>query len=150
MAKNTSYWSVVENRRLHVGRVLQRHVLYLGELNGRQKASWRKSVDLIGQDHAAPQQVALFPDDLAPACSPDNTLPMVSLRRGAMSLRRPRQWGACWLGCELWPQPGLDAFWREHLPPGREGDPLGSGAADSGALSTHRPRLRMAAAPALV
>jgi transposase len=119
--KEHLYWSVVENRRLHGGRVLQRHVLYLGELNGRQEASWRKTVDLFGQDDAAPQQVALFPDDLAPAACPDDTLPIVSLRLGAMSLRRPRQWGACWLGCELWQQLGLDAFWREHLPPGREG-----------------------------
>ena len=119
--KEHLYWSVVENRRLHDGRVLQRHVLYLGELNGQQEASWRKTVDLFGQDDAAPQQVALFPDDLAPAACPDDTLPIVSLRLGAMSLRRPRQWGACWLGCELWQQLGLDAFWREHLPPGREG-----------------------------
>lgn len=114
-------WSVVENRRLHDGRVLQRHVLYLGELNGRQEASWRKTVDLFGQDDAAPQQAALFPDDLAPAVCPDDTLPIVSLRLGAMSLRRPRQWGACWLGCELWRQLGLEAFWRECLPPSREG-----------------------------
>ena len=119
--KEHLYWSVVENRRLHDGRVLQRHVLYLGELNGRQEASWRKTVDLFGQDDAAPQQVALFPDNLTPAASPDDTLPIVSLRLGAMSLRRPRQWGACWLGCELWQQLGLDAFWREHLPLGREG-----------------------------
>ena len=42
------YWSVVENRRLSDARVVQRHVLYLGELNGRQEASWRKSVELIG------------------------------------------------------------------------------------------------------
>jgi hypothetical protein len=38
-----------------------------------------------------------------------------------MRLLRPRQWGACWLGCELWQQLGLDAFWREKLPAGRQG-----------------------------
>jgi len=119
--KEHLYWSVVENRRLHDGRVLQRHVLYLGELNGRQEASWRKTVGLFGQDETAPQQAALFPDHLAPAASADDTLPIISLRLGAMSLRRPRQWGACWLGCELWQQLGLDAFWRKHLPPSREG-----------------------------
>lgn len=119
--KEHLYWSVVENRRLHDGRVLQRHVLYLGELNGRQEASWRKTVDLFGQDDAAPQQAALFPDDLAPAACPDDSLPIVRLRLGAMSLRRPRQWGACWLGCELWRQLGLDVFWRDQLPPSREG-----------------------------
>jgi len=47
--KEHLYWSVVENRRLHDGRV----VLYLGELNGRQEASWRKSVELFGQQDAS-------------------------------------------------------------------------------------------------
>ncbi len=31
--KTHRYWSVIENRRLADGRVLQRHVLYLGEIN---------------------------------------------------------------------------------------------------------------------
>jgi transposase len=38
-----------------------------------------------------------------------------------MQLLRPRQWGACWLGCELWHQLGLDTFWRDKLPAGRQG-----------------------------
>jgi len=46
--KEHLYWSVVENRRLLDGRVVQRHVLYLGELNGRQEASWSKSGGLFG------------------------------------------------------------------------------------------------------
>ena len=120
--KEHLYWSVVENRRLHDGRIVQRHVLYLGELNGRQEASWRKSVDLFAGDEDAPQQVALFPEDHAPVeSSADDALPIVRVRLSAMSLRRPRQWGACWLGCELWQQLGLDAFWREHLAPSRKG-----------------------------
>jgi hypothetical protein len=31
--KTHHYWSVVENRRLAEGRIVQRHVLYLGEIN---------------------------------------------------------------------------------------------------------------------
>ena len=54
--KEHHYWSIVENRRISGGRVLQRHVLYLGELNGTQEASWRKSVQLFGHDGEAPQQ----------------------------------------------------------------------------------------------
>lgn len=95
---------------------MQRHVLYLGELNGRQEASWRKTVEVFGQDEDAPQQVALFPEEHAPVEINDDALPIVRVRLSQMSLRRPRQWGACWLGCELWRQLGLDAFWREHLP----------------------------------
>ena len=30
-------WSVVENRRVSGGRVVQRHVLYLGEINSTQE-----------------------------------------------------------------------------------------------------------------
>jgi transposase len=119
--KEHLYWSVVENRRVSADRIVQRHVLYLGELNGRQEASWRKSVEIFGQDDGAPQQVALFPEEYAPDTLGTDELPIVRIRLSQMSLRRPRQWGACWLGCELWRQLGLDAFWGEHLPAGREG-----------------------------
>ena len=43
------------------------------------------------------------------------------VRLAQMALRRPRQWGACWLGCQLWEQLGLGEFWRDKLPPSREG-----------------------------
>ena len=119
--KEHLYWSVVENRRLHDGRIAQRHVLYLGELNGRQEGSWRKTVEIFGQDGDAPQQVALFPEEHAPRGLTADELPVVRLRLAQMFLRRPRQWGACWLGCELWGQLGLGAFWRERLPASREG-----------------------------
>ena len=65
--KEHLYWSVVENRRLPDQRIVQRHVLYLGELNGVQASSWRKTVELFGQDEDAPRQVALFPEEHAPA-----------------------------------------------------------------------------------
>jgi transposase len=119
--KEHRYWSVVENRRLADRRVVQRHVLYLGEINGIQEAAWRKTVDLFGKDDDAPQQVALFPDDHGADALLADDLPVVRIKLSQMSLRRPRQWGACWLGYELWQQLGLDAFWSEHLPPSREG-----------------------------
>jgi transposase len=119
--KEHLYWSVVENRRVNGDRIVQRHVLYLGELNGRQEASWRKSVEVFGQDDGVAQQIALFPEEHAPEALGAGELPIVRIRLAQMSLRRPRQWGACWLGCELWGQLGLDAFWGEHLPAGREG-----------------------------
>jgi hypothetical protein len=119
--KEHLYWSVVENRRLSRGGVVQRHVLYLGELNGRQEASWRKTVEIFGQDEDAPQQVALFPEEHAPDEEGPGEWPVVRINLKKLSLRRPRQWGACWLGCELWRQLGLDVFWRERLPVSREG-----------------------------
>jgi len=54
------------------------------------------------QNNDAPQQVALFPDGHAPVENADaNLLPVIRVRLDQMSLRKPRQWGACWLGCEL-------------------------------------------------
>jgi transposase len=96
-------------------------VLYLGEINGIQEAAWRKTVELFGQDDAAPQQVALFAAEHAPDELRADDFPIVRLKLSQMALRRPRQWGACWLGCELWRQLGLEVFWRECLPPSREG-----------------------------
>jgi transposase len=118
--KEHHYWSIVENRRVMGGRILQRHVLHLGELNGCQEASWRRTVELFGQDQTAPQQVSLFPEAHLPGNS-DSPVPSIGVRISQMRLERPRQWGACWLGCELWRQLGLDAFWSEMLPPGRQG-----------------------------
>ena len=115
------YWSVVENRRLSDQRVVQRHVLYLGELNGVQESSWRKTVELFGQDEDAPRQVALFPEEHAPAQVGVEEFPVVRVRLAQMALRRPRQWGAGGLGCQLWEQLGLGEFWRDQLTPGREG-----------------------------
>jgi len=119
--KEHLYWSVVENRRLPDQRVVQRHVLYLGELNGVQESSWRKTVALFGQDEDTPRQVALFPEEHAPAQVGVEEFPIVRVRLAQMALRRPRQWGACWLGCQLWEQLGLGEFWRGKLTPGREG-----------------------------
>jgi hypothetical protein len=119
--KEHLYWSVVENRRIAGGRVLQRQVLYLGELNGRQEAAWRKTVEVFGSDSEQPSQVALFDENYAPAVSSAQKVPVVAIQLSKMRLLRPRQWGACWLGCELWSQLGLDSFWLEKLPRGRQG-----------------------------
>jgi transposase len=43
------------------------------------------------------------------------------VRLNEFELRRPRQWGACWVGCQLWEQLQLDEFWLERLPDSLEG-----------------------------
>ena len=60
-------WSLVENRRVAGGRVVQRHVLYLGEINDSQQLAWRKSVELFPEPepHGTPTAAALFPEDVA-------------------------------------------------------------------------------------
>lgn len=44
--KTHEYWSVVENRRLADGRVVQRQVLNLGEVNASQREAWRKTIEV--------------------------------------------------------------------------------------------------------
>ena len=116
--KEHTYWSVVENKRLQGGRVVQRQVLYLGEVNDSQRAAWRKTLEAHGPGAEAPRQIALFPHD-RPAPVGDERV--VRIRLDELSLRRPRQWGGCWLALELQRQLGLDTFFAEHLPASRKG-----------------------------
>jgi len=118
--KEHRYWSVVENHRLHSGKTIQRHVLYLGELNGVQQRSWRRSIAAFFDGEPAPRQVALFPEERALEAQVDET-EVVRIRCSQMRLEHPRQWGACWLGCELWKQLALESFWLQRLPPSRKG-----------------------------
>jgi Transposase DDE domain len=116
--KEHRYWSIVENRRTAEGRVAQRQVLYLGEINDSQKDSWCKTIEVLEEGHGLPRQVALFPEDRT---VPEGELEVIQVRLEQLELRRPRQWGACWLACLLWDQLQLEEFWGERLPPSREG-----------------------------
>ena len=121
--KEHVYWSIVENRRLTDGRVAQRHVLYLGELNSSQEAAWQRSLNLVDPEQTVAQQAALFPEDRALEPIHPGDVPIIRLKLDELRLERPRQWGACWLGIQLWEQIGLGEFWRQKLPPSREGTP---------------------------
>jgi len=107
--KTHEYWSVVENRRCNDGCVVQRQVLYLGEINASQREAWRKTIEL--QDAGTRRQVALFPAGSMPVDDVD----AIGVRLSELSLRRPRQWGACWLALQLWQQLELDGFWRPRF-----------------------------------
>ena len=117
--KEHRYWSVVENRRVAGGRVVQRHVLYLGEINSSQELAWRRSIEVIEDGADAPRTYALFPEDRYEGALPDASI--VRLKLSAMQLRRPRQWGACWLALSLWQVLDLDVFFAERLRPSRKG-----------------------------
>ncbi len=116
--KEHRYWSVVENRRVAGGRVVQRHVLYLGEINSSQELAWRRSIEVLEDGESAPRTYALFPEDRCEGLLPDESI--VRLKLTAMQLHRPRQWGACWLALTLWQTLDLDVFWAERLPPSRK------------------------------
>lgn len=117
--KEHRYWSIVENRRLGEGRVLQRHVLYLGEINASQEWAWRKSIEVFEDGAKAPRTLSLFPEDRCEGLVPDETV--VRLRLSDLRLCRPRQWGACWLALWLWQELRLDEFWAKRLPRSRKG-----------------------------
>jgi hypothetical protein len=113
------YFSVVENRRVARGRVVQRHVLYLGEINDSQELAWRKSIEVFEEGRPYPTTLSLFPDDRCEGLLSDSSV--VRLKLSEFKLYRPRQWGACWLALSLWRELQLDGFWAERLPIGRKG-----------------------------
>lgn len=115
--KEHRYFSVVESRRLSDGRVAQRTVLYLGEINGQQQAAWRKSLEVFDEQEQSWRSLSLFPEDRE---IPSDAVDSLQVNLSGIQLRRPRTFGSCWLACRLWRQLGLDEFWREKLPQGRE------------------------------
>jgi transposase len=117
--KDHRYWSIVESRRCAGGRVVQRPVLYLGEINDSQRESWCRTIEAFDPERERTLPLALFPADRP---LPEHAAGFgVQVRLDQMELHRPRQWGACWLACQLYEQLGLDRFWAQRLPDSREG-----------------------------
>jgi hypothetical protein len=115
--KTHRYFSVVENRRVRSGRVVQRQVLFLGEINDSQQAAWRQTLEVFDEAEQRAATLSLFPEDReVPADARDG----VQVKLAEMELRRPRAFGNYWLGCELWRQLGLERFWEARLGEGRE------------------------------
>jgi transposase len=116
--KDHCYWGIAEKVRTHRGWV-QRHLLYLGEINDSQKAAWTKLTEVFDPQSEQTRPLALYPADRE---VPDHAAEYgVQVRLSEFVLRRPRQWGACWVGCQLWEQLQLEEFWRQRLPDSREG-----------------------------
>jgi transposase len=117
--KEHCYWSITEKVRVSRGRWVQRHLLYLGEINDSQKAAWTKVIQVFDTQTEQTAELALYPAEGAvPAHAADYG---VQVRLKEFSLRRPRQWGACWIGTRLWEQLKMDEFWTERLIDSREG-----------------------------
>jgi len=118
--KEHRYFSVVENRRLRTGKIAQRRVLYLGEINDSQQAAWRKTLEVFDESEQRFTELSLFPEDRD---LPGDAVNSIQIKLDQMELHRPRAWGNCWLGCELWRQLRLDEFWSAQLPSRREAVP---------------------------
>lgn len=116
--KTHRYWSIVESRRVAGDRVVQRQVLYLGEINDSQKSAWCRSIDAFSEEAEQPTPIAIFPEDRE---APPLDCDIVQVKLSGLQLKRPRQWGACWLACHLWDQLQLDRFWQPRLHASRQG-----------------------------
>ena len=117
--KTHTYWNIVESKRLDDGRVVQRQVLYLGEINSSQAEAWRKAIEVFDEDAGRPRTLTLFTAEQTEAVPADDRA--VRVRLSELRLYRPRQWGACWLAGHLWRDLELDRFWKERLAPSRKG-----------------------------
>src|SRR3989304_8288078 len=108
-----------DKKRCAGGKVVQRQVLYLGEINDSQHQAWCRVIEAFDEQSQQRTQLALSPAE--------KELPEyaegygVRVRLEAMELHHPRQWGACWLACHLYEQLALDQFWKGRLHASREG-----------------------------
>ena len=118
--KEHRYFSIVESRRVGRGRIAHRTVVYLGEINDSQQAAWRKTLEVFDEDKQDFRSLSLFPEDRGIS---GGDIDALQVKLSDMQLERPRAFGGCWLGCELWRQLKLDEFWQARLPEGREAVP---------------------------
>src|SRR5207302_3493200 len=105
--KDHSYWSLVETVRGPSG-PRQRTLCYLGELNSSAQARWLKTVEVFNEQGET-EQLKLFPSHIEP---PANDPQVVRVLVNQVRLERARQFGACFLGWELWKRLVLDGFFQ--------------------------------------
>lgn len=108
--KEHTYWSLVESVRTPDG-PRQRTLCHLGELNGSDHARWLRTVEVFNEQGEA-QQLKLFPSHVAPL-DDDPQVARVLIHR--VRLERTRQFGACYLGLELWRRLELDRFFEQTI-----------------------------------
>jgi transposase len=108
--KDHTYWSLVETVRTADG-PRQKTLCYLGELNSSAQARWVKTIEVFNDEGEA-QQLKLFPSHVEPPAD-DPQVARVLLNR--VRLERTRQFGACYLGLELWKRLQLDRFFESTV-----------------------------------
>ncbi|MGH7867208.1 MAG: hypothetical protein ACREP9_06135, partial [Candidatus Dormibacteraceae bacterium] len=76
-----------ESRRLPSGRVVQRRVLYLGEINDSQQVAWQKTLEVFDEAEQRARALSLFPENRE---IPADALNAVQVKLNEMELRRAR------------------------------------------------------------
>jgi transposase len=110
--KRHIYYSLNESLRVSRKRVVQRTVLHLGELNTTQVERWQRTIETVQEDGRR-QQLRLFTDREGQV--PVDAQDVAEVILSSLVVRRPRRFGDCWMGCRLWEELGLRAFWEEAL-----------------------------------
>jgi transposase len=108
--KDHSYWSLVETVRTPDG-PRQRTLCYLGELNSSAQARWLKTIQVFNEQGEA-QQLKLFPSHVEP---PEDDPQVARVLLNKVRLERTREFGACWLGLQLWKRLELDRFFESKI-----------------------------------
>jgi transposase len=108
--KAHTYWSLVESVRTPDG-PRQRTLCHLGELNGSDHARWLKTVEVFNE-HGEARQLKLFPSHVEP---PADDPQVARVLVNQVRLERTRQFGACYLGLELWRRLDLDRFFEQAV-----------------------------------
>jgi transposase len=108
--KEHTYWSLVESVRTPDG-PRQRTLCHLGELNGSDQARWLRTVEVFNEQGDA-QQLKLFPSHIEP---PADDAQVARVLVNKVRLERTRQFGACYLGLELWRRLELDRFFEQAV-----------------------------------
>jgi hypothetical protein len=117
--QRTSILEYCREQALCAWQVMQRQVLYLGEINDCQHAAWCPVIEAFDETAQRHTRSRCFLPIARSRRAPRGH--GVQVRLEAMKLHRPRQWGACWLACELYEQLELDRFRIGRLPDSREG-----------------------------
>ena len=108
--KDHTYWSLVETVRTPDG-PRQKTLCYLGELNSSAQTRWLRTVEVFNEQGEA-QQLKLFPSQVAP---PPDDPQVARVLLNKVRLERTRQFGACYLGLELWKRLELDCFFEQAI-----------------------------------
>ena len=100
------YYSLRESLRVSRKRVLQRRV---GELNTTQLERWQRTIEVVEEDGRR-YQMRLFTEGHGERAAAAAAEDVAEVLLSSLVVRRPRQFGACWVGCKLWEDLDLGAF----------------------------------------
>ena len=100
------------------GRVVQRQVLYLGEINDSQREAWRKTIEVFEEERKRRRRWRCFPRIVPLRSTIDQVVQDSAEGGGAASAAAM---GCLLVGVYIVGAVGLDKFWAERLPPSRKG-----------------------------